>query len=110
MKNIEKLYEVDLDIVKSVVSICDSNGLIYYMSGGTLLGAVRHHGFIPWDDDIDLAMPRDDYEKFLEIAPDLPPENLQIVNCRNYPRYRYYITRARNIDAKVEEVRIGNDY
>lgn len=110
MKNIEKLYEVDLDIVKSVVSICDSNGLIYYMSGGTLLGAVRHHGFIPWDDDIDLAMPRDDYEKFLEIAPDLLPENLQIVNYRNDPKYQYYITRVRDIDTKVEEVRIGNDY
>ena len=108
--NIELLHEVDLEIVKAVVHICDTNGLIYYMSGGTLLGAVRHKGFIPWDDDIDLAMPRDDYEKFLQIAPDLLPNNYQIVNYRTDPNYQYYITRVRDIDTKVEETRIGNDY
>lgn len=110
MTNIEKLHEVDLNIVKEVVRICDGNGLIYYMSGGTLLGAVRHHGFIPWDDDIDLAMPRDDYEEFLKIAPKLLPENLQIVNYRTDRQYQYYITRVRDIDTKVEEIRIGNDH
>lgn len=110
MTNIEKLHEVDLEIVKEVVRVCNENGLIYYMSGGTLLGAVRHHGFIPWDDDIDLAMPRDDYEKFLKIAPGLLPNNLQIVNYRTDSKYQYYITRVRDIDTKVEEIRIGNEY
>lgn len=109
MINIEKLHEVDLNIVKEVVRICDSNGLIYYMSGGTLLGAVRHKGFIPWDDDIDLAMPRDDYETFLKIAPTLLPDRLQIVNYRTDPKYQYYITRVRDVTSKVEEIRIGND-
>lgn len=110
MTNIEKLHEVDLNIVKEVVNICDKNGLTYYMSGGTLLGAVRHHGFIPWDDDIDLSMPRNDYEEFLKIAPKLFPENLQIVNYRTDRQYQYYITRVRDTDTKVEETRIGNDY
>lgn len=110
MTNIEKIHEVDLNIVKEVVRICEEEGLIYYMSGGTLLGAVRHHGFIPWDDDIDLAMPRDDYEKFLKIAPKLLPENIQIVNYRTDTKYQYYITRVRDIDTVVEEIRIGNDY
>lgn len=109
MTNIDKLHEIDLNIVKEVVRICDENGLTYYMSGGTLLGAVRHQGFIPWDDDVDLAMPRDDYEKFLEIAPELLPIHLQIVNYRTDPKYQYYITRVRNINTKVEEIRIGND-
>ena len=110
MSNIDKLHDVDLEIVKAVVKICNENGLTYYMSGGTLLGAVRHKGFIPWDDDIDLAMPRDDYEKFLLIAPDKLPSNLQIVNYRTDPKYQYYITRVRDLNTKVEEIRIGNDY
>lgn len=109
MSNIDKLHEVDLSIVKEVVSICNQWGLVYYMSGGTLLGAIRHHGFIPWDDDIDLAMPREDYERFLETAPQQLPPNLQIVNYRTDPNYQYYITRVRDIDTKVEEIRIGND-
>lgn len=110
MTNIEKLHKVDLEIVKEVVHVCDEHGLTYYMSGGTLLGAVRHHGFIPWDDDIDLAMPRDDYEQFLQIAPGILPSNLEIVNYRTDSRYQYYITRVRNLDTKVEEIRINNDY
>ncbi len=110
MANIDLLHEVDLEIVKEVVKLCKDNHLTYYISGGTLLGAVRHHGFIPWDDDIDLAMPRDDYEKFLQIAPSLLPENLQIVNYKTDSKYQYYITRVKDVETKVEELRIGNDY
>ena len=69
MSNMDLLHQVDLDIVKEVVAICRKYKLKYYMLGGTMLGAVRHGGFIPWDDDIDLGLPRDDYEKFLQVAP-----------------------------------------
>ena len=109
MSNIEFLHKVDMDIVKSVVQICDTHGLKYYMLGGTMLGAIRHKGFIPWDDDIDLGMPRDDYEKFLEIAPQELPGVLKVVNYRNTPNYQYYITRILDTDTKVIEERIGND-
>ena len=67
--NIELLHKADLEIVKEVVSLCDCHNLKYYMLGGSMLGAIRHKGFIPWDDDIDLGMPRKDYELFLELAP-----------------------------------------
>ena len=56
----------ELDIVRAFVQVCNDNDLTYYMVGGTLLGAARHKGFIPWDDDMDFAMPRADYERFLE--------------------------------------------
>ncbi|MGL0865089.1 LicD family protein [Faecalibacterium duncaniae] len=56
-----------LNLLIKFANYCDANGLKYYMLGGTLLGAVRHKGFIPWDDDIDVCMPRPDYEKFIAL-------------------------------------------
>ena len=109
MTNMELLHKVDMDIVKEVVRICDAHGLKYYMLGGTMLGAIRHKGFIPWDDDIDLGMPRDDYEKFLEIAPKELPAHMKTVNYRTDRKFQYYITRVLDTDTKVIEERIGND-
>ena len=109
MNNIDILHQVDLDIVKNVVFLCDKYNLKYYMLGGTMLGAIRHKGFIPWDDDIDLGMPRDDYERFLKIAPKELPSVLKVVNYRNTPSYQYYITRVLDTETKVVEERIGND-
>lgn len=108
-KNIDLLHEADLEIVKEVVRICDENGLMYYMLGGTMLGAIRHKGFIPWDDDIDLGLPRKDYEKFLEIAPKLMPNHLKLVNYKTDPDYHYYITRILDTETKVIENRFASE-
>ena len=59
---------IELSILKEFISICQEHKLRYYAIGGTALGALRHQGFIPWDDDIDVSMPRDDYNKFYEIV------------------------------------------
>lgn len=109
MKNIDLLHEVDISITKEFIKICDKYGLKYYMIGGTMLGAIRHQGFIPWDDDIDLGMPREDYEKFLSVAQKELPANYSIVNYKTDKNYQYYITRILDKETKVIEERIGND-
>lgn len=63
-----EIKQVELGILDYIVDICNKYNLIYYLSYGTLIGAIRHKGFIPWDDDIDISMPRNDYEKFLKIT------------------------------------------
>ena len=64
----KKIWNIELDLIRQFISICQHYGLHYIASGGTLLGAIRHNGFIPWDDDVDIMMPRNDYERFLNIA------------------------------------------
>ena len=65
---LQKLHAEILDIMDEVDRVCKKNNLRYYIVGGTLLGAIRHKGFIPWDDDLDIAMPRDDFERFIELS------------------------------------------
>lgn len=67
-----------LDIYKSVKKICEEQGIRYYAIGGTCLGAVRHKGFIPWDDDMDIAMPLEDFKRFISIAPTVLPAELEL--------------------------------
>lgn len=64
----KRIWSVELDLLKKLDQICRKHDLTYFASNGTLLGTVRHKGFIPWDDDLDVMMPRSDYEKLIEIA------------------------------------------
>ena len=66
--DLRTLQLFELDMLRDIKRVCESNGLCYYLYSGTLLGAVRHRGFIPWDDDIDIAMPYSDFLRFLEIG------------------------------------------
>ena len=71
----KKQWNIELNIYQEFAAICDRHGLDYFLIYGGHLGAIRHHGFIPWDDDLDVAMLRGDFEKFLTIATEeLPPE------------------------------------
>ena len=66
--NTEEIKKCELNLLSAFAQFCDKNNLKYYLTYGTLLGAVRHKGFIPWDDDIDVMMPRPDYDKFIELT------------------------------------------
>lgn len=66
---LDKLHEDELLILAEIDRVCSNNGLRYYVGGGTALGAVRHQGFIPWDDDLDIDMPRQDYRLFKTLFP-----------------------------------------
>lgn len=94
-----------LGILKELIKIFDEHNLTYYLSGGTLLGAVRHKGFIPWDDDIDISMPREDYENFLSISSETLDKRYFVQNFKTDNEYKYYITRVLDRNYDIEEIR-----
>lgn len=76
------------DVLREFIKICEENHLTYFCAGGTVLGAVRHQGMIPWDDDIDVNMPRPDYDRFLKICETRDMGDYEVVtpyNNKNYP-------------------------
>lgn len=94
-KDLRNLQLCDTELMRIFSDVCKKHGLNYWLYGGTLLGAVRHHGFIPWDDDTDISMPREDFEKAIDILP------LELAKC--------------GIETKVEDercplMRIGLGY
>ena len=64
--SVEEVKQTELGILTDIADFCDKNRIVYFLAYGTLIGAVRHQGFIPWDDDVDIWMPRRDYNKFIE--------------------------------------------
>ena len=84
---LKKLHEEILDVMDVVHNICVENNLKYYLAGGSLLGCIRHKGFIPWDDDLDILMPREDFDRFTEIAPKILGLDYELLWYNTKPKY-----------------------
>ncbi len=96
------LQKCQLDILKEFVRVCDKNNLQYYLVGGTCLGAIRHEGFIPWDDDIDVGMPRSDYDKFIKLQSEFSSKYF-IQTYHSDKRFIYNYAKVRNSETTFVE-------
>lgn len=86
-QDIRQLQALELEILLMLDEFCKDNGITYYLGEGTLLGAVRHGGFIPWDDDVDVLMPREDYDKFIALAAKKLPEGYNLDSFETNSRH-----------------------
>lgn len=99
----EDIQRVSLDILKQITAICEKERFRYTLAYGTLIGAIRHKGFIPWDDDIDIQMPRPDYERFLSYLIEHPCPHLKVFNHKYVKGYPLGISRIADMRYKIEE-------
>ena len=95
-----------LQVLREVIRVLDELEIPYYMQGGTMLGAIRHGGFIPWDDDVDLGIPRADYERLLTSVAERLPENLELRTYDDASDHHYYF--ARIVDTRYQIRRMGS--
>lgn len=86
----KRIWKIELDILEQFIRICGKYNLRWFAVGGTLIGAARHKGFIPWDDDIDVAMPRPDYDRFLKVAPSELSYPYELSNSALEPGYWHH--------------------
>lgn len=104
---LKQVQSVELEILSVVTHFCDAHDIRYFLSSGTLLGAVRHNGFIPWDDDIDISMPRADFERFMSLHALLPRE-YECVATRFCDQYPIGIVKVRKNGTIMREPRMKN--
>ena len=95
-------WDALLGIYKEFAKVCDKHGLRYWFAEGNAIGALRHKGFVPWDDDIDVIMPRPDYDRFVAVATDELPPYLKHWNWRDVPDWRFTMGKVQ--ETRAEEV------
>lgn len=103
-----ELQKIEFELLKKFVEICNKYNLTYYLVCGSALGAAKYQGFIPWDDDIDVALPRKDYEIFLEKAQELLPEHVFLQNYRT-EKY-FYVLGSKLRDSRTTYIEKGIEH
>jgi lipopolysaccharide cholinephosphotransferase len=93
--SLKKIQKAELYLLLEFDKVCREQGFTYFLDSGTALGAIRHGGFIPWDDDIDVGMPRKDYDRFMEIGQSYLPDNIFLQNRRTEKNYSRYAAKLR---------------
>lgn len=107
-EKMKRAWAAQIEIIKEIERICEKHGLTYFAAYGTLLGTVRHKGFIPWDDDTDIFMLRDDYEKFCGVVQQEVPKGYELLNLYTTQGYKEIFARlvnSRTIDFSAERMR-----
>lgn len=94
-EQIKKIQEIEMKNLRVITEVCEKLGIEFFLYGGSLIGAVRHKGFIPWDDDLDIGMLRDDYMRFVKEAPYLLPEEYYLQSPYNDKNSPYFYTKLR---------------
>lgn len=102
----EEVKKIQLSILQYIDRVCEENKIPYYLCGGTLIGAIRHKGYIPWDDDIDIMLLRPDYMKLLSVL-----ESGDIYKCLSmYNQNDYFYPFAKVVDSRTELIEKNSDY
>jgi len=105
----EVLKDIQLDILQNVAEFCNQNNITYFLAYGTLIGAIRHKGYIPWDDDIDIAMPRPDYDRFIRLFNNMQKSHIKVIAMDNDKHYGFSFAKVHDTRTIINETQYKKD-
>lgn len=111
MTNLEKAHRINRILMRKLHSVCEEYGITYYYDSGSLIGAVRHKDFIPWDDDIDIAFTREEFKKLKEVPKEAWGEDFELVEVKDLVKDAFFDFPARLVYlGESVPLQVGDDY